>query len=561
MAMDSYQLLNVVGALNYLSMYPSMLVLPSVWAMVFMVEESALTETITKSILGLFLILLVVIVPTYAAAYKYDYKTFIDVSVAQRVIIVSLAIVTTAVVGQEPFPDWSFIRTMVMADVLLAVAHGFLADGGYPGIGERIWKLFTNTPIDSFHKSLRVESYVGMTFGFMAYVYAAVVSDILLSVVMSVVSCFIPYIWIWFNACDQTKAPRKLIFAHRLTIAAALLYLSEVEDFGVLNIVFRMQALALTAGAVSPYFGAITTGVSTLYLYKLGSDYVLTIPRGPFYWLSAWSIITVLTSYGWLFLFYDGYDEKQKKRVIRTHWQDRILGVFMFGLASTMEKAGHLATGTVGEPIVYLLPPVTLWFTLETKMLNHIQVGTPFHPSWWVDGDLPKFSPTDWVNVTFGVATALITVVLTSYAFYAVTTAVEMSSFGFGTKSTWKFATAHGILFIFHSGMWMIVASSGIPPIGDAPIFRAFPPELPPFIRCSPHDCVPPHKFDLAIGHILLVAGGLYLSDSVETAQLMQESMLTKSFVGAVWFISIIWKISVHCKGWGYVEPIKNKKD
>ena len=70
---------------------------------------------------------------------------------------------------------------------------------------------------------------------------------------------------------------------------------------------------------------------------------------------------------------------------------------------TALHKAGHLTAGTVGAPVVYLLPPVTLWFTLETKMLNHLQVGTPFHPSWWMEGDLPRFSPSDWVNVTFGI--------------------------------------------------------------------------------------------------------------------------------------------------------------
>lgn len=392
-----------------------------------------------------------------------------------------------------------------------------------------------------------------MTFGFMATVYEAVVAQEKLGIIISTIATIIPFFWIGFHANDPSETPTKCLLLHRLIMAGSLLYMSEVMGFGKLNLVFYFTAGALTVGAVSPYLGAIVSGVSTLVLYKLGCDYVLSVEDAASLWMLGWGVVTAITSYGWVFLFYDEYDDKQKVRVMNTHWQDKILGLFCFVSGAALDKAGFLLPGTVGEPVVYLLPPITLWFTLETKMLNHIQVGTPFHPTWWIDGYLPRFSHTDWVNATFGIVTALITVVLTTYAYYAVNTAVGFGSISFANESVWKFALGHGILFIWHSGMWMIVASSGIPPMAHHTFpLHVFPPELPAFIQANPHDCIPVHKVDLAIGVALLFAGTFSLDDG-------KYDMPVKIAVAFLWACQTISKVNVHRKGWGYVAPVLKK--
>lgn len=424
---------------------------------------------------------------------------------------------------------------------------------------EDIWTLSKNTPSTPFDKALRVEAYVGIAFSFMACVYVAVVAQIKAGLIITMLSSIIVYFWLGFHANDPTPTPNKFLVFHRLIVAATLLYLSEVEgNLGGLNTVFRIISFALIAGIVSPYAGALVTGASTLFLYKLGCDYVLSpeesSEKAAFYWMLGWGVVTVVSSYAWIYLFIDQYDEKQKKRVWRTNWQDRILGLFCFLAGAALDKAGFLLPGTLGAPVVYLLPPVTLWFTLETKMLNHMQVGTPFHPTWWIDGDLPKFSNTDWVNATFGIATALITVILTSYAFYGINTAIGFKSLSFtGSETTWKFAMAHGILYIFHSGMWMIVASSGIPPIGKAKAFSVFPPPLPAPLQANPHDCVPAHKIDLFIGNFLLFAATFFLWDD-------EYDTLVKVAVGLAWVVTTTMKLNIHVKGWGYVAPISQQK-
>eukprot|EP00527_Entomoneis_sp_CCMP2396_P000802 CAMPEP_0198137314 /NCGR_PEP_ID=MMETSP1443-20131203/836_1 /TAXON_ID=186043 /ORGANISM="Entomoneis sp., Strain CCMP2396" /LENGTH=570 /DNA_ID=CAMNT_0043798711 /DNA_START=71 /DNA_END=1783 /DNA_ORIENTATION=- len=570
--MNAYEFQVLFGAVNYLSMFPTLVAIPYMWSIVlFNVGLDAFNEENTKSMQAVFLMLLIVIVPAYVATLMYKYTSYIAVSAVQRIVLVFSCALVTGLIGQDAFPGKQFVATMFVVDVGGGFAHAFAHPNGISGCFKDCWQLTKNTPTTPFNKALRVESYVGMVFGFMAIVYAAVVANVKCGIIIVMVATFVVFIWTGFHANDPSETPTKILIAHRLLIVASLCYLSEVQDFNVLNDVFRAMSVSMIGAIVSPYLGAIVSGVSTLYFYKLGCDYIMAQEEGsslPLIWMGLWGVVTVVLSYGWVFLFYDEYDDKQKKRVMGTNWQDRILGFFCFVSGAALAKAGHFSPGTVGEPVIYLLPPITIWFTLETKMLNHMQVGTPFHPSWWMEGDLPRFSKTDWVNATFGIATALITVVLTSYAMYAVWVAMGPESYSFNFSSedhAWKFAFMHGMTFIFHSGFWMIFASSGVPPIGDGKAFRAFPPEIPTPMPCRPHDCIPVHKRDLLMGNALLFLGFTSILDGGE------YDLYLKAVVAIFWTISILSKVKTHYDGWGYkytgdpdpngtVTP-KNKKE
>jgi len=212
-------------------------------------------------------------------------------------------------------------------------------------------------------------------------------------------------------------------------------------------------------------------------------------------------------------------------------------------------RANYLLPDTLGGPVVYLLPIVTLWFSLETKLLTHLKVGTPFHPSWWmygskVVGQVPRYAASDWVNVTFSLATALITIILTSYAWVATNVAVGFSAVSFFSVNTWKFAVSHGMLFIFHSGLWMIVASSGVPHLGKAKKFQIFPPQIPAFFQCDPKKCIDIHKIDLVIGHFLLTVGAFWLGDGSNKDS--PQNLVTKLTVGVAWIFSLVYKGYIH---------------
>lgn len=550
--MGVYEMITLVGGLSYLPMFPTVLAIPQLWQMILFEPDEAMTAEVMISIEALFLQLTVVVAIGFLLAYYLNSVVYQDVTVIQRMFIVSTCVGLTALLGQDPFPDYHFCFLMTAFDVIGGVAHGLAAPGGLAGVWDRFWKHWRNKPNTPKKMALRVDSYIGLFFGFVALVYAAIMPPNRdLSIMTTMVSIPIQYLWFWYAAHDQGDKSMGPVLFTRILFGASCLYITEV--YGILVLPLRMQAAALPLGLANPYLSAVSNALSTVYLYYVMTAHVLTVENGPIYWLIGWGAVTWISSEGWIWLFYNDYDNKQKARVLRTNWQDRILSVFEIAAGGALAKAGHLAPGTVGEAVVYLLPPVTLWFTLETKMLSHMQVGTPFHPTWWVDGDLPKFSKTDYVNVSFGIATALITIILTSYAFYAVTAVIGFSAFSFDETSLWKFAAAHGITFVFHSGIWMIVASSGVPEVGAQKMFQLFPPPLPPFVRANPHDCVPMHKVDLVIGNGLLVLAAFALNDGVLGEA---EEKAFKTVVFILWGLCTANKLRIHYNGWGYVDPV-----
>jgi hypothetical protein len=594
--------------------------------------ETATEPSNMKSMSGVFLILLVVIAPSYiTAALNPDYTAYIDISILQRFTVVFAAILVSNLVvkpSQDVFPYGNFGYTMfLVADVVPGILQGYFAPGGYSGIKSRITTMFKSTPATADKKALRLESYLGMVFGFIACIYASIVSDVKESLVITMIATILPYFWFWFIAHTPSFTSRAPIVIQRLAIASVLLYFALVLDFGVMNIVFIIHAVNMYTGAISSQAAALTLGISSLLLYKLECDYVLTLTTGPKYWLFGWGIMTSVLSYAWLALFYDGYNEMQQTRIKGTHWQDNILAVFNIVVGGALDKAEYLVSGTLGGPVVYLLPLVTLWFSLETKLLTHLWVGTPFHPSWWMYGkgvknQVARYAPNDWVNVTFSIATILITAVLTSYAWFATNVAVGFDAMNFSSENTWKFAgtynhtiywlhiknktfprfcigfvhrhyfpilfsfdmntvqifliyrsfflrpifffaVSHGILFIFHSGLWMIVASSGVPQIGKGPAFQVFPPEIPTLLQCDPRTCIDIHKKDLVLGHVFLFVGAFYLSDGSNTDS--PERQVTKAVVGIAWAFSLISKLMIHSQHRlqpvPYFEEQKEKSD
>uniref|UniRef100_A0A7S2A4J5 Uncharacterized protein n=1 Tax=Trieres chinensis TaxID=1514140 RepID=A0A7S2A4J5_TRICV len=556
--MGLYETINMGGGLSYIGMWPTIVFVPVMWQMMFLETAEKMTDEVVRSISALFLLLTSVAFGYFFASYIGSVEA-IDCTVLQRAFIVGPCILTSLIVGQDPFGDGHLCAVMCCVDFIGGIAQGFSAPGGWTGIIERFWAMWSKTPDSPKKKALRVESYVGFAFGFMCVVHAVVMPpQAHLSVMRALVGCIVPYVSLWHAAHEIGEAGERAMtcgLVGRVVVAALCLGCSEYYGYQALPM--RMQIAALLIGAVSSGAAAFVAAASGIYLYYEMTGHIFGVEDGPITWLIFWGVVTWATSEGWVFLFYDSYDEKQKKRVLNTNWQDRILGLFEFAAGAVLAKAGALEPGTVGEAVVYLLPPVTIWFTLETKMLNHMQVGTPFHPTWWVDGDLPKFSPTDYVNVTFGVATALITIILTTYAFYAVTSVVSFSAFSFSEPSIWKFAAAHGITFVFHSGIWMIVASSGVPEVGAQKMFQLFPPPLPPFVRANPHDCIPVHKIDLFIGNSLLFIGGFILSDDLLSD--VQEYYF-KVFVFLLWGVVTLMKLKVHYDGWGYVDPVSAGK-
>ena len=308
-------------------------------------------------------------------------------------------------------------------------------------------------------------------------------------------------------------------------------------------------------GFLSDTFAPIVTtvllGVSG-YIYFILCQWTFTIENGPLFWVFGWGGITVLCTYAWLLLLAGRYTEEQKARLMRSITQDNFIVAFMLALTATLHRADMLKPGTVGEPVVYLFPSIGFVFTLNSKYLTHIWVSTPFHTTWWCEGQMPKFAESEAINFLFSLLTILITLVLTSYATYAVLS-------GFGTwaiiqaslsleKPVWQLLASHGTIFIWHSGMWMAASSSGSPAWAKCMGFM----EIPPFLPANPHECIPVHIVDLCTGVGLLFIAALLKDDlSVRIQSGVQIAL------GMAWTGSFLAKVRVHYNGIGWTPKVK----
>lgn len=578
-----------VWGLGYAAMMPLLHFAPEFFFKVILLDANIeyYTEDNIKLMDSVFISLAVVATPAYIIAAINKYTVYIHITLAQRLtVVLATVLLSGMVIKQEIFEGGYFLYTMfLVADCVPAALQGWLtpSDGtqqpqkglathvqpnGFTIIRNSIANMYRSTPANPYKKSLRLESYLGMTFGFIACIYAAIVSDIKLSLVTTMITTILPYFWLWFIAHEPSITSYVSVKIQRIAISAALLYYAFILDFGVMNVVYKVQAVNIVTGVFSSKAAAFVLALSSFYVYKLECDYVLTLESGPFYWLCAWGAMTSITSYAWLYLFYDQYNIFQQKRIKGTQWQDNILALFSIVVAGALDKADCLRSGTLGELVVYLLPFGVLYFALHSKLLTHLWVGSPFHPSWWLyrKRDVPteeyseRYAPNDLINKTFGFATLIATIVLTSYAWYSINSAVGFDSFSFSSGNTWKFAVSHGILFVFHSGLWMIFASSGVPRIANKGFLSVFPPTIKPVQLCEPEMCKKIHRADLVIGHFFLFFGAFWLGDGSDVETSPQLSV-TKACAAIAWMFSIGFKLYIHREYGNFQAPYFEGKE
>jgi hypothetical protein len=269
---------------------------------------------------------------------------------------------------------------------------------------------------------------------------------------------------------------------------------------------------------------------------------VTTIENGPLYWLIVWGALKMAMSYAWKIFLTGGYTEDQKVRLGRSISQDYYITGFSVGLAGTLHRIQMLERGTIGEPVVFLMPLADVWFGLNSKYLTHIWVGTPFHPTWWCDGQMPAYAKNDLVNFIFACSTILLTLVLTTYAFFCVNTALETWNLVSATISSetplWKVFGSHGVLLIWHSGMWMAASSTGSPAWAKSLMFTF----IPPFLPANPHECIPCHLYDLAFGIMLMLVASVLDAETT-------PSTAVAAGLGFAWLVTFIWKARIHING------------
>ena len=119
------------------------------------------------------------------------------------------------------------------------------------------------------------------------------------------------------------------------------------------------------------------------------------------------------------------------------------------------------------------------------------------------------------------------------------------------------FIVSHGILFIFHSELWMIFAKCGVPQHIKKWFFTYFSPATKtPIRQCDPFICLYIHRVDLVLGHILLFLGAFWLGDGSNRKS--PQLIVTKLTIATGWIFTILCKIYIHTKYKKKVSPAKN---
>jgi len=575
MTRSSYILTAGIFSVAYASLWPLLYGMPSfVRDVMLRLPESEYDHFLSAqgNIGAIFIMLFTTVAPMYAYAYSLrngehselvdDRSTvLVDLSVAQRIYQIPPCLMLSALTSQNVFDTLNLAILIIIVDVVGAYVHSLLApEKGLFGVKARLkqWAIRKGDGwgADGVHQT---EAYLTFVFAAVASIYVAVVGNTPASNIVVHLQCFFSGNWLWFFAHGPKPSGATLFVL--LPVAGCLLEIVSLKSgtSDPATIALSANALCLLAGVISKRAAVVLRIIATLALYGLMWHAVSTTDNGLYYWSIFWGLVTFASSQTWRFLFSDGYNTQQLKRISGTYFQDFLLALFQAGLGGVLVKAE--CPYDVAYPVGLLLPVVTLWFSLETKLLTHLWTGTPFHPSWAVpknpgDPVTPKYSVSQAVNWTFSIATVLITAVLTTYAAYAVVVAVGSNPDGV----TWKTVGAHGSIFVLHTGLWMMVASSGIPRCADdtrSKVAQMTPPALPPFLKCDPHACLPIHKADLSFGIVLMCIAGLTsafddASDSVKNAVWL--------LLGLSWLTTIMAKVALHRRYWGE-RFVKTKKD
>lgn len=177
--------------------------------------------------------------------------------------------------------------------------------------------------------------------------------------------------------------------------------------------------------------------------------------------------------------------------------------------------------------LAWLLPIAAVWFTTETKILCHLEAGSPFHPSWTERGLAPVWADSPVVNVTFWAATMLLTALATGY--------LGMVVFRFYRPEGWTQLVKHGGLLVLASGIWMASSSSGT----AAPVPSL--PSLPPFFPVDAIQAVSIHVYDLLLG-----IGMMALGPALHAALKPADRRLPQVVVAVAWWAFVLPKLWLH---------------
>ena len=493
--MNKYKLLFAFNSIIYLSL-PIFALFPEFTSVLFQIE------LLEGQRLTNFQNLMIAVTPIglmYAMALFWQKESFIDLTIIYRLFWVGPLIIFNWISG---YLDGTLAFAMITADVLLPILAISLIDKNQiPRTKEHLKSKLSTLP----QKVLFIESLIGLVVviaGSLAHIifgehsYAS-------SLIISIFAVY--YFWIFWLSFFKTKLESIIGLNFIRFVILGVVLLTTLSNFYVIKV---FSAIWI--------FGTFTYNFSCLWEFARKR---LSVKM----WFVYFGIVLSFTSTTWYYLFHLFTLGDPPTLSWNVYRQDLMISFFVILLGLLIDNINKKASTHISV-ITWLLPFSSVWFTTSTKLLVHLGVGTPFHPSWPERGLAPTWGNSIITDINFSLATLFMTAVSTTYVAFIVLRYLN--------REGWLSFSWHGIAIILLSSLWMIASSSGLPAPTESLNFAT----IPPFIPVDPIQAVSIHVYDLLFG-MLLILIGLILNKRM------------KIFKFALYLIPIlVWSISIYPK-------------
>eukprot|EP00597_Dinobryon_sp_UTEXLB2267_P003538 CAMPEP_0170075118 /NCGR_PEP_ID=MMETSP0019_2-20121128/12308_1 /TAXON_ID=98059 /ORGANISM="Dinobryon sp., Strain UTEXLB2267" /LENGTH=371 /DNA_ID=CAMNT_0010285873 /DNA_START=456 /DNA_END=1571 /DNA_ORIENTATION=- len=272
-----------------------------------------------------------------------------------------------------------------------------------------------------------------------------------------------------------------------------------VQFFILTNLLIDWSSYVFSHDIGMDYMIAYASIASLMHFYSVAWEFFGAMQNCGV-WALQCALVNVLVSIAWV-MASPFFAENPQKIALTQHRFDLMLSLFVVLVVFLMDKVKS-TDKLAAEFITWFLPFELLWYSSQVKIMINYNFGSPYHPSWVARGLVKDYySFNDAADLTYGIATVLMTVIAT---FSGVIVVIKNIHF-----KGWGQLSANGILLITFSALYMLAAVTGPFPKMVSTGFMSLI-EVKPFIPLQPSQlehAINTHVRDLLLGMMCLMGG------------------------------------------------------